>query len=179
MAASQGQPFACAHCSTSRCPPSAANLHVCSSHGQPSLRAHCSISRCPPSAACVHVPESHGQPFSRNTFNSSRCSPLAAARQRTSRRDRLPPRCMRCTALKHPSFTALSSSSSLNSSPVATIVSRIARLTAGSRARSAGSSKISGCGRRRGGRGGRGWLLASQQGNSSLVETSAPQRLWS
>ena len=43
-----GQPFARAHCSTSRCPPCAAYMHVHLFHGQPFARAHCSTSRCPP-----------------------------------------------------------------------------------------------------------------------------------
>ena len=172
----QGTPFANANSSTRPL----ATPRVCRPHRQPFVRTHCRIPRCPPSATALHVSALHGQPFACAHCSISRCPPFAAAQQTVrSGHPRRPPRCMRCTALKHPSFTALSSSSSLNSSPVATIVSRIARLTAGSRARSAGSSKISGCGRRRGGRGGRGWLLASQQGNSSLVETSAPQRLWS
>ena len=132
-----------AHCSTSRCPPPAAPEHVHTLHGQPFARIHCSILRCPPFAAYAQVFAFHGQPFSRNTFNSSRCPSVAAAWQRSSRRDRRPPRCLRCTALKHPSLTALFSSSSLNRSPVAATASRIARLTTGSRARSEGSSKFS------------------------------------
>ena len=75
---SQGHSFACAHCSTSRCPPSAASEHVYLSHGQPFARAHCSTSRCPPSAALAHVCSSHGQPFARNHFSTSSC-PFAAA----------------------------------------------------------------------------------------------------
>ena len=133
----------CAHCITSRCPRYAAYWHVYSSHGQPFTRAHCSTSRCPPSAAPAHVHSFHGQPSARNAFSSSSCPLLAAVWQRRSRPNRRPPRCRRCTALKHPSFTAAASSSSLNRSPVAATVSRIARLTAGSRARSAGSSKHS------------------------------------
>ena len=51
VALPHGQPFACAHCSTSRCPFCAALAHVNLFHGQPFVRAHCSTSRCPPSAA--------------------------------------------------------------------------------------------------------------------------------
>ena len=41
------QPFARAHCVTSRCPPFAASEHVYLSHGQPFARAHCVTSRRP------------------------------------------------------------------------------------------------------------------------------------
>ena len=50
---------------------------------------------------------------------------------------------MRSTALTQPRSAASYSSSFSNRSPVSAIASRIARLTAGSRARSAGSSKCS------------------------------------
>ena len=79
-----GQPFSRAHCRTSKCPPSAALVHVLLSHGQPFARTHCSISRCPPNTAPEHVPSSHGQPFSRNAFNSSSCPLNAATAQRYS-----------------------------------------------------------------------------------------------
>ena len=41
--------------------------------------AHCSTSRCPPITAYAHVFAFHGQPFSRNFFSSSSCPLLAAA----------------------------------------------------------------------------------------------------
>ena len=137
------QPLARNHCTTSRCPPSAASEHAFSSHRQLLARAHFITSRCQPCAALEHVFASHGQPFSRNDFNSSRFPVLAATAQRFCRRDRRPLRCRRCTALTHPRYTASCSASSYNCSPVAATASRIARLTAGSRARSAGSSKYS------------------------------------
>ena len=65
---SHGQPFARNHCSTSRCPPFAAAMHVnVLFHGQPFACAHCSTLRCPPCAAAVQVAPvlSHGQPFAR------------------------------------------------------------------------------------------------------------------
>jgi hypothetical protein len=80
----------------------------------------------------------HGQPSARNNFNFSSCPVLAAASQRRSLRDRRPCRCMRFNTFKRPSSTASSSPSSSNRSPVAATASRIPRLTAGSRARSAG-----------------------------------------
>ena len=55
VAASHGQPFACVHCNTSRCPPQAAPAHVVAFHGQPYSPAHFSNSRCPFSAAHLHV----------------------------------------------------------------------------------------------------------------------------
>ena len=97
----------------------------------------------PAQAAAEHVSRSHGQPSARNTFNSSSCPLLAAAAQRSSRRDRRPCRCRRFKTLKHPRITARSSPSSSSRSPVAATAPRIARLTAGSRARSAWSSKFS------------------------------------
>ena len=75
VSSSHGQPFARNHCSTSRCPPLAAPIHVFSSHGHPFARAHCSTSRCPPSAANSHVIQSHGQPFARAHCSTSRCPP--------------------------------------------------------------------------------------------------------
>ena len=93
--------------------------------------------------AAQHVDVSHGQPFARNTFNSTRFPPLAAASQRYSRCDRQPRRCRRFSALKHPRFAAQISVSFSNRSPVSATAARIPRLTAGSRARSAGSSKYS------------------------------------
>ena len=140
---SHGQPFACAHCSTSSCPPSAASRHVYTFHLQPFARAHCRTSRCPPSTAAQHVPASNGQRPARNNFSFSSCPLLAAALHRSSLRDRRPASCRRCTARKYPSLTARFSSSSLNRSPVAATMSRVKRLTAGRRARSAGSAKFS------------------------------------
>ena len=161
--------FARNHCSTSKCPPSAANVHVHPSHGQPFARNHLSISRspsdaaaalvspshgqpcarnhrstskCPPTAAAAHVLSSHGQPISRNSFNFSSFPLLAAAWHRYARGS-IPLRSRRSTALTHPLFAALSPISSLNRSPVPATALRIARLTDGSRARSAGSSKYS------------------------------------
>lgn len=61
---SSGQPHSRAYCSSSRCPPSAANRQVCSSHGHPCARAYCSTDRCPPAAAIQHVCSSHAQPCS-------------------------------------------------------------------------------------------------------------------
>ena len=60
----QGQPFALAHLSTSRCPPCAARLHVFAFQLQPLAGAHCSMAMCPPdTAACMHVSSSQSQPF--------------------------------------------------------------------------------------------------------------------
>jgi hypothetical protein len=89
---SHGQPFKRAHWSTSRCPFSAAYLHVSSSQGQPfslvansncsvSLnrwKAHFNTSKCPLYAAFEHVHSSHGQPFKRAHFTTSRCPFFAA-----------------------------------------------------------------------------------------------------
>ena len=80
VVSSHGQPFARNHCSTSRCPPNAANAHVSSLHGQPFARAHCSTSRRPYFAAKPHVHLSHGQPFARAHCSTSRCPPSAAPR---------------------------------------------------------------------------------------------------
>ena len=143
VSSSHGQPFSRAHCSRSRFPPNAAEQHVFSSHGQTFSRAHCSTSRCPLLAALQHVYVSHGQPPARSHFSTSSFPLLAAASHRYSRRDRRPASCRRSTALKHPSSAARSSSISSNASPVDATAARIARLTAGSRARSAGSSKCS------------------------------------
>ena len=66
-----------------------------------------------------------------------------SASRRCLTKEFLTRRCRRCTALKHPSSAARCSPSSSNRSPVAATAARIPRLTAGSRARSAGSSKCS------------------------------------
>ena len=74
----QGHPFACAHFSTSRCPPLAAPLHVNSFQGHPFACAHFSVSRVPCAAAVRLVLQSQGHPFARNHFNTSTCPPRAA-----------------------------------------------------------------------------------------------------
>jgi hypothetical protein len=68
----------CAHLSMSRCPPTAANAHVCSSHEQCCSCDHLSISRCPPRAASKHMLASHGQPCFRAYLRTSTCPPAAA-----------------------------------------------------------------------------------------------------
>ena len=74
----QGHPCSRAHCKTARCPPLAANVHVCSSQGHPCSRTHCKISRYPPPAACEHVHLSHGHPCLRAHCKTLRCPPQAA-----------------------------------------------------------------------------------------------------
>jgi hypothetical protein len=71
-------PLACSHCSTARCPPSAASAHVHSSHGQPLTCGHCSTARCPRRAATMQVYPSHGQPLARSHCSTARCPPRAA-----------------------------------------------------------------------------------------------------
>jgi hypothetical protein len=48
-------PAATAHLSTSRCPPSAAEVQVSASQGHPVARAHCSTGKQPPTAAKAHT----------------------------------------------------------------------------------------------------------------------------
>jgi hypothetical protein len=58
----QGTPLSRAHRSTSRCPPSAAEMHMDASKGQPCWCAHCSTARLPPYAAKNIIQPSQGQP---------------------------------------------------------------------------------------------------------------------
>ena len=71
-------PLTRAHFRTSRCPPSAALLHVDASHGQSCLRAYFKTLRCPCAAAAEEVFSSQGMPILRNHLSASRF-PSAAA----------------------------------------------------------------------------------------------------
>ena len=76
---SHGQPFARAHCSTSRWPPLAAQAQVHSSHGAPFARAHCSTSRWPPPRHRRKSTRPTERPFARAHCSTSRWPPSAAA----------------------------------------------------------------------------------------------------
>ena len=88
LSSHSGAPWARAHCSSSRWPPSAANAQVYPSHGAGGFwaRAHCSSSRWPPSAAALQVIEFHGAGgvWARAHCSSSRWPPSAANAQVSS-----------------------------------------------------------------------------------------------
>jgi len=68
-------------CSTSWCPPRAANTGVAQPHGQWCSLAHCNTARCPPAAAANIVTASNGQPMSCSHSNTSWLPPRAAYEQ--------------------------------------------------------------------------------------------------
>ena len=83
----QGHPCPSAHCSSSKCPPPAALLHVRSSQGHPCPWAHCSSSKCPPAAALLHVFSSQGHPCPWAHCRTSKWPPAAARAHVLSSRD--------------------------------------------------------------------------------------------
>ena len=97
-----GHPFARSHCSTSRCPPSAALQHVHSSHGQPFARAHFSTSSCPPAAANWHVHSFQGQPFARNHLSTSSRLPNVTSAHLCASENRQPSACSHCSTSRCP-----------------------------------------------------------------------------